>query len=414
MARMRPSRVDRGADAVELLARMIGGDEMLAPVLDPFHRPAEPHGARRRRERPPDRSRRGCRSRRPHATRARWIDDGGSAEHAREQVAVAVRHLGGAVQLENVAWRRRSGRCRRALPAARRNGGRSASSSATTVGRRAQRRVDVAVALADDRRLGVAAGRELARLGLGGEQHGQLLDLDADEVGGVLGGIGIVARTPPPPARRHSARARARARAGGRARAPGSRPSRKSMGGSIGNVGRGPHRHHARQRARGGGVDRHDVAVRMVRAHHAHVQLMGKGNVAGKAAAPRTSGGSSSRSTDRPIHLLRGGIGLDFQSRRRALQRPPRDGAGEVAAVLGAGERIIERIDGGLDRLGGSNKGGMPGRTSRQRGFGRAMRRGCASTLPTATRGSRMTPSSTRKVASAMASAKSPARRLNS
>ena len=28
---------------VALLARMVGGDQMLAPVLDPFHRPAEPH-----------------------------------------------------------------------------------------------------------------------------------------------------------------------------------------------------------------------------------------------------------------------------------------------------------------------------------------------------------------------------------
>ena len=36
--------VDRGADAMELLARMIGGDQMLAPVLDPFHRPAQAHG----------------------------------------------------------------------------------------------------------------------------------------------------------------------------------------------------------------------------------------------------------------------------------------------------------------------------------------------------------------------------------
>ena len=37
--------VDRRADAMELLARVIGGDEMLAPVLDPFHRAAQPHGA---------------------------------------------------------------------------------------------------------------------------------------------------------------------------------------------------------------------------------------------------------------------------------------------------------------------------------------------------------------------------------
>ena len=37
--------IDRGANAVVLLARMIGGDQMLAPVLDPFHRPAEPQRA---------------------------------------------------------------------------------------------------------------------------------------------------------------------------------------------------------------------------------------------------------------------------------------------------------------------------------------------------------------------------------
>ena len=35
--------IDRGAHVVKLLARMIGGDQMFAPVLDPFHRPLEPH-----------------------------------------------------------------------------------------------------------------------------------------------------------------------------------------------------------------------------------------------------------------------------------------------------------------------------------------------------------------------------------
>ena len=30
--------VDRGADLVQLLARVIGGDQMLAPILDPFYR----------------------------------------------------------------------------------------------------------------------------------------------------------------------------------------------------------------------------------------------------------------------------------------------------------------------------------------------------------------------------------------
>ena len=36
--------VDGGADVVQLLARMIGGDQMLAPVLQPLHRAAQPHG----------------------------------------------------------------------------------------------------------------------------------------------------------------------------------------------------------------------------------------------------------------------------------------------------------------------------------------------------------------------------------
>ena len=35
--------VDAGADPVLLLARVIGADQMLAPVLDPFDRPVQPH-----------------------------------------------------------------------------------------------------------------------------------------------------------------------------------------------------------------------------------------------------------------------------------------------------------------------------------------------------------------------------------
>ena len=41
------ARVDRGADAVDLVARVVGGDEVLAAVLDPLHRPAEPERAER-------------------------------------------------------------------------------------------------------------------------------------------------------------------------------------------------------------------------------------------------------------------------------------------------------------------------------------------------------------------------------
>src|SRR6516165_388053 len=119
-----------------------------------------------------------------------------------------------------------------------------------------------------------------------------------------------------------------------------------------------------------------------------------------KRPAPATSGGSSSRSTERPIHLLSpvvmncsaGAAGsltsprwgeespaarprnLSTSSKstlpRRALQRPPRDGAGKIAAVLGADDGIIERVDGGGDRLGGSFEGGTTGRPSGERLLG--------------------------------------------
>ena len=95
-------RVDRGADAVELLARMIGGDEMLAPVLDPFHRPAQPHGG------DADENVLGIdlAADAEASAHMRLVHVDGrrrQREHAREQVAVAVRHLGGAVQLEDAA-----------------------------------------------------------------------------------------------------------------------------------------------------------------------------------------------------------------------------------------------------------------------------------------------------------------------
>ena len=94
--------VDRGADAVQLLARMIGRDQMLAPVLDPFHRPIELF--------------RGDADQ--HVLGIKLAADAEAAadmgfvdvdaarrqpEHARQQFLDAVRHLGGAVQFENVA-----------------------------------------------------------------------------------------------------------------------------------------------------------------------------------------------------------------------------------------------------------------------------------------------------------------------
>ena len=53
----------------------------------------------------------------------------------------------------------------------------------------------------------------------------------------------------------------------------------------VGNIGRGPHRKHAGQRACRRGVDRKDAAMRVRRAHDAHVQLMREIDVAGERAA---------------------------------------------------------------------------------------------------------------------------------
>ncbi len=102
MARMTPSFVDRGADLVQLLARVIGGDQMLAPVLDPFHRAIELFGG------DADQNVLGIKL----AADAEAAADMGlvnmhrtrrDAEHARQQFLIAVRHLGGAVQFENAA-----------------------------------------------------------------------------------------------------------------------------------------------------------------------------------------------------------------------------------------------------------------------------------------------------------------------
>ncbi len=155
--------------------------------------------------------------------------------------------------------------------------------------RRPQGGVDVAVALADDRHLGVAAGGELARLGLGGEQHRQLGDLHGHQIGSVLGNVGILGEH-----RRH--RIADIAHLAGRQHRLAVRFERRDAAlaeidrRNVGDVGRAPDRDHARERARGRGVERDDRAMGVVRAHDAHVQLVRKRNVAGKAAAAAHQG----------------------------------------------------------------------------------------------------------------------------
>ena len=96
--------VDRGAHVMLLLARMIGGNQMLAAILDPF-------------DRPPQAQRRGAYQ---HVLRINLAADaeaaadmpfvevnrrGRASKHPRDLVAVPVRHLGGAMQFEHVARR---------------------------------------------------------------------------------------------------------------------------------------------------------------------------------------------------------------------------------------------------------------------------------------------------------------------
>src|SRR6185437_155970 len=93
--------VDGGTDFVVLLARMIGRDQMFAPVLDPFYRTSE------------------CQRGRAHQNIFR-IDFAAHAEtaadvtleqlngftfapkHFRQRVAIPVRHFGGAVHFQYV------------------------------------------------------------------------------------------------------------------------------------------------------------------------------------------------------------------------------------------------------------------------------------------------------------------------
>ena len=123
-ARIRPVGIERGARVVALLARMVGGHQMLAPVLDPFDRPPQSHRGEADEKilgvelaaNPEPAA--GIAFLQHHRRRA-------AAEHARQRVAVAVRHLGRAIQFQHVAVQRRSGRARRASRSVRRCAGRS-------------------------------------------------------------------------------------------------------------------------------------------------------------------------------------------------------------------------------------------------------------------------------------------------
>ena len=202
-----------------------------------------------------------------------------------EEIAVAVRHLGGAVQFEDIA---------RGVVAAdgaarlQRHAAVAADGEIELdhgLGAR-EHGVDVAIALAHDGRLGVAAGRELAGLRIGGEQHRQFGDVDGDEVGGVLRDIGIdgehcgdgLADIAHAIGREHRLAVRLQ---------PLDAAFAEIDRRHVGDVGGGPHRDDPRQRPRLRGVDGDDPAMGDLRAGEPHVKLVRKRDVAGKAPAPR-------------------------------------------------------------------------------------------------------------------------------
>jgi hypothetical protein len=91
----------RRPDVVVLMARVVGGDQMLAPVLDPLHRAIEPHRC----------------DTDQHVFGIKLAADAEAAadvrlvalhrrrralEHSRQKLLVPVRHLGGAVQLQHI------------------------------------------------------------------------------------------------------------------------------------------------------------------------------------------------------------------------------------------------------------------------------------------------------------------------
>src|SRR5215467_5497032 len=423
--------VDGSAQAVELLARMIGGHQMLAAVLDPFHRPVESH--RRDTDQHIFRIELAADAEASADVGFVYVDRGRRAfEHPREQLAIAVRHLGGAMQFEGVACYviapDRTARLERHTGMAP---DRQFELNDLRCG--VQDRVDVAVALADNGHLSAAAGGEFGGLGVGGEQDRQFLDLEGDKFSRVFRHVGIISEN------RGDRLADIPHLLGGEYRlAIGLERRNLSLAEVdrryVSNIGRGPHRDDSSQGTRSRGVDRGDFAVGMVGANDPHVQLMRKRDIASETAAPANQGRILESRDGSPDPLVgsfyRRALVSAIAARLRLLKPGPRVDADGHAAACSSARRVTVRARSRryVALVTASSSGSTAdataaeaaSKTERSAGCpararsASAMRRGCGSTPPMATRGSQITPSCRRKVTSAMPSAKSPARRLNS
>ena len=184
-----PLGIDRDAGMMVLLARMVRRHQMLAPVLDPFDRAAQPQRGETHQEilgvklAADAEAAAGVALLQHHR-------GGSAAEHPGQRVAVAMRHLGRAIQLQHVARGveagQRAARLQRraAVPADRqveRDDGMSRGESG----------IDLAIAGAHHQRLGRQPGGKPARRRLGIEHRHQFLGLDDNEIGRVLGEVGV-------------------------------------------------------------------------------------------------------------------------------------------------------------------------------------------------------------------------------
>jgi len=160
----------------------------------------------------------------------------------------------------------------------------------------------VAVALLDDHRLGCEPRREFAGRRVGRHQRRQLVERDRNLLGRILRLIGIfgehrrdrLAHIANPIVRQD------RLPIGARASRRGRRGNRSAQ---ISEIAAGPDRHHTGRREGFGDLDRANAGMRGGRAHHPHMQLMRNETSAANSPRPRTSGSSSSRVTLAPMIL---------------------------------------------------------------------------------------------------------------
>ena len=184
--------VDRRAHFVALLTGMIGGDQMLAPVLEPFHRPAESQRGETHQYvlgiklAANSESAAHMAFDEMHARRA-------TAEHAGDIVAVPVRHFGSAIELQQVAGGVVACDCAAGLQG---NAGMASDGEIELdydwgIAKRCR---DVAIGFFHYGRLGRTAGLEFARRCARVEHDWEIFDLGRDELGGILRHIRVAGK----------------------------------------------------------------------------------------------------------------------------------------------------------------------------------------------------------------------------